>query len=70
MAMEQRMDAAEEQIAHLVRAVEDLSEVVARQATEIDRLARRVGLLLEREAEREAEGGGSVALADQRPPHW
>ena len=59
----------EERIAHLTRAVEDLSEVVARQAQEIDRLDRRVGLLMEREAEREAEGGG-IPLADQRPPHW
>lgn len=59
----------EERIAHLTRSVDELSEVVARQAREIDRLARRVGLLLEREAEREAEGG-SIPLADQRPPHW
>lgn len=60
----------EERLAHLTRAVEDLSEVVARQAREIDRLSRRVGLLMEREAEREAEGGGTIPLADQKPPHW
>jgi SlyX protein len=59
----------EERLAHLTRAVEDLSEVVARQAREIDRLSRRVGLLMEREAEREAEGG-TIPLADQKPPHW
>ncbi|WP_211785043.1 SlyX family protein [Falsirhodobacter algicola] len=63
------MDRIEEQIAHLQRMVEDLSEVVARQQTEITRLSRRVGLLMEREAEREAEGG-TIPLADQRPPHW
>lgn len=68
--MEKRIEASEEQIAHLVKAVEDLSDVVARQAREIEHLSRRVGLLLGREAEREAEGGGGVALADQRPPHW
>jgi len=60
----------EEQIAHLTRTVEDLSDVVARQEREIERLARRVGLLLEREAEREADGAGTIPLADQRPPHW
>ncbi|MBZ4688773.1 SlyX family protein [Cereibacter changlensis] len=65
-----RMDGAEEQIAHLTRAVEDLSEVVARQSKDIERLSRRVGLLLEREAEREADSGGGIPLADQRPPHW
>lgn len=59
----------EERIAHLTRMVEDLSDVVAGQSREIERLSRRVGLLMEREAEREAEGG-SLPLADQRPPHW
>ena len=59
----------EEAVAHLTRVVEDLSEVMARQEREITRLARRIGLLMEREAEREAEGG-TIPLADQRPPHW
>lgn len=60
--------ALEERIAHLDRAVEDLSAEVARQAGLIDRMARRMQMLMEREAEREA--AGSVPLADQRPPHW
>ncbi len=68
--MTDRMQACEEQIAHLARMVEDLSAVVAGQANSIDRLTRRLGLLLTREAEREAEAGGGVPLADQRPPHW
>jgi len=62
-------EALEERIAHLTRSVDDLSDVVARQAREIERLAARVAMLMEREAEREAEGGG-VPLADQKPPHW
>jgi SlyX protein len=69
-AMEQRIETAEEQIAHLTRMVEDLSDVVARQAQDITRLSRRVGLLLEREAEREVDGGHGIPLADQKPPHW
>lgn len=64
-----RADALEERIAHLMRAVEDLSDVVAAQSREIDRLAARVGLLLVREAEREASAAGQP-LANQRPPHW
>jgi SlyX protein len=59
----------EEQIAHLTRVTDDLSEVVARQEREIARLSRFVGLLADREAERAAEGG-TVPLADQKPPHW
>ncbi|MCR9115111.1 MAG: SlyX family protein [Rhodobacteraceae bacterium] len=60
----------EEKIAHLTRTVEDLSEVVARQETEIAMLNRRVQLLMEREAEREASVDGQMVLTDQRPPHW
>lgn len=62
----------EEQIAHLTRTVEDLSDVVARQEQVIARMERRIQLLLTREAERERDGeiGASEAPADQRPPHW
>lgn len=60
----------EERIAYLERVAEDLSEVVARQDSEIARLSRRVEMLLAREAEREADLGGGVPVADQKPPHW
>ena len=59
----------EEKVAHLIRAVEDLSDVVARQATEIAGLERRVRLLMERAAEEEALRGTSPE-ANVRPPHW
>ncbi|MFC7705367.1 SlyX family protein [Plastorhodobacter daqingensis] len=68
--MTERLTEAEEQIAHLTRMIEDLSDVVAAQSQELERLNRRVTLLLEREAEREMDTGGTVPLADQRPPHW
>jgi len=64
------MQALEEQIAHLTRIVDDLSETVARQEKEIETLTRRVHMLMEREAEREAQDGGSAAFGDERPPHW
>lgn len=59
----------EERVAHLIRAVDDLSDVVARQAKEIDRLTRLVRMLAEREAEREAMAGEGPA-ANVPPPHW
>ena len=68
--MEDRLTQLETLVAHLTRTVEDLSDVVARQSREVDVLKRRVGLLMEREAERETDGSGSIPLADQRPPHW
>lgn len=67
--MNDRMTRNEEQLAHLARAVEELSEIAAAQQDEIARLKRKVEQLTEREAEREWQDGGSVALADQ-PPHW
>ena len=65
----QRIEALEERVAHLMRGLEDLSDVVARQAGEIDRLLRHSAMLMAREAERVADGGGAQ-LTDQRPPHW
>jgi SlyX protein len=61
--------ALEEKVAHLMRAVDDLSDVVASHAKEIERLTRLVTLLVEREAEREAMAGDGPA-ANVRPPHW
>ncbi|MEL6648678.1 MAG: SlyX family protein [Pseudomonadota bacterium] len=64
------MSQIEETLAHLNRTVEELSDIVARQQSEIDTLTRRVQMLLEREAERQSEGGGGVVSGDERPPHW
>lgn len=64
------MQHLEEQIAHLTRALDDLSDVVARQETEITTLTRRVAMLMQREGEREASGTGSIAVGDENPPHY
>ncbi|MCF6444133.1 SlyX family protein [Nereida sp. MMG025] len=68
--MEQDITSLEEKIAHLTRTVEELSDIVARQSNEIDLLTRRVQMLMEREAGREYDQGGTIPLADQKPPHW
>lgn len=61
--------ALEERIAHLMRAVDDLSDIVASQGREIDRLTRLTEMLALREAEREQEALDAPAV-NQRPPHW
>ena len=63
-------DPLEERIAYLERVSDDLSATVARQDREIDRLNARVAMLLQREAERQAEGSGGIVLGDERPPHY
>lgn len=60
----------EERLAHLERAVEDLSDVVARQDRELRILSRRIAALTERDAERDLDAGGDVPIADRKPPHW
>jgi SlyX protein len=60
----------EERLAHLERLADELNEVVAGQAREIDRLTARVAMLMEREAMREADGTGGVIVGDEKPPHY
>ena len=64
------MQELEEKIAHLIRTVDDLSDVVARQEREIAMLTRRVAMLMQREGEREAQGTGGIVIGDERPPHY
>lgn len=64
------MSKLEEHMAHLVRTVDDLSDIVARQEREIEVLKRRVALLMQREAAREAEGTGGIVMGDEKPPHY
>ncbi|MEL7104500.1 MAG: SlyX family protein [Pseudomonadota bacterium] len=60
----------ETKIAHLERMVDDLSDEVARQAKALNTAERRIAKLLNAAAERELDAGGTIPLADQRPPHW
>lgn len=65
------MQELEERIAHLTRALDDLSDVVIRQQEEIDVLTRRVQMLMMREGERESAQGSGVVIGENRPPpHW
>jgi SlyX protein len=59
----------EERVAHLMRAVDDLSDVVAGQAKEIERVWGVVLLVADRAAAREAMAVDGPA-ANVRPPHW
>lgn len=62
--------ALEEQIAHLTRTVEELSDVVAKQDHELRAIAEIVEALAQRNRTREADGSGGIILGDERPPHY
>ena len=64
------MQALEEKIAHLQHMLDEMSEVVAIQGKDLDKLRRQVDRLIVREAEREADMPGGVVLGDERPPHY
>lgn len=66
----QSMSEIEERMAHLERAIDDMSDVMARQANEIALLTRRVQVLLEREKDRDQSAEGGVVFGDERPPHY
>lgn len=65
-----RIERLEEKMAEALRTADDLSEVVARQDKAIELLERRVALLIQREAERQAEEGGGGAVFIDKPPHY
>jgi SlyX protein len=67
--MNQRLDSIEEKLAHLERAVNELSDVVARQQKELDAALDRNLRLLDKVAALESDLSPS-ATAQEKPPHY
>ena len=67
--MSARLEAIEIKLAHLERAVAEISDVVARQQKELDRALDRNRQLMEKIAAIESESGAN-ATAHEKPPHY
>ncbi len=67
--MTDRLAAIEEKLAHLERAVTELSDVVVRQQKELDRALDRNQRLMEKVAALESDAGAS-ATTYEKPPHY
>ena len=67
--MTERIDSIEEKLAHLERAVAEISDVVARQQKQLDAALDRNQRLTEKLAAIEADFGPS-ATAHEKPPHY
>ena len=67
--MPDRLDTLEEKVAHLERALTELSDVVARQQKELDLALQRNQRLLDKIAALESDSGPS-ATAYEKPPHY
>jgi SlyX protein len=65
--MDTDLQTLQERIAHLTRAVEDLSDVVHDQSDRLQKLERRVEALVVRALD---TGPADAPPADIRPPHW
>jgi SlyX protein len=68
--MDARLEAAEIHISHLTRTIEELSDQVALQAKQIDRLNARFQALIDRLSKQDSSEDSQIPLLDQRPPHW
>jgi SlyX protein len=64
-----RIDQLEEKLAFLERAVNELSDVVARQQKDLDRATDRHQRLMDKLAAMESDFGAS-ATAEEKPPHY
>ena len=62
-----RLTENEAEISYLIKDVEDLSDIVAKQALELEQLNKKVSFLIQKEIERDEISG--VVLGD-KPPHW
>lgn len=67
--MSERIATIEEKLAHLERAVNELSDVVARQQKELERATDRHQRLLDKMAAMESDFSAS-ATAEEKPPHY
>ena len=67
--MTDRLESIEIKLAHLERAVAEISDVVARQQKDLDRALDRNQRLMEKIAAIESDFGTS-ATAHEKPPHY
>ena len=67
---ESRLTDVESSLAFMDRALHDLSDVVCRQQSEIDRLTARLTLLAARMSDSDEPGGEAGDPVDERPPHY
>ena len=67
---EGRFEQLEFKVAHLEKALQELSDVLYRQQREIEALQARGQLLLEQVQQLEDRGGGGDADSVEIPPHY
>jgi len=54
-------------ISYLIKDIQDLSDIVAKQGRELEKLNKKVSFLIQKETERDDISG---VVLDDKPPHW
>ena len=62
-----RLTENETKISYLIKDIEDLSDIVAKQGLELEKINKKVSFLIQKVTERDEIS--SVVLGD-KPPHW
>ena len=70
MEQEERIIELEIKLSEATKLSEELSDVVAKQASRLDIAERRIQLLMERAAQDEANSSNGITINDNLPPHW
>ena len=62
-----RLTENEAKISYLIKDIEDLSDIVAKQGRELEKLNKKVSFLIQKETEHDDISG---VVLDDKPPHW
>ena len=62
-----RLTENETKISYLIKDIEDLSDTVAKQGLELEKINKKISFLIQKVTERDELSG--VVLGD-KPPHW
>ena len=62
-----RLTENETKISYLIKDIEDLSDIVAKQGLELEDINKKINFLIQKVTERDEISG--VVLGD-KPPHW
>ena len=62
-----RLTENETKISYLIKDIEDLSDIVAKQGLELEKINKKISFLIQKVTERDEISG---VVSGDKPPHW